>query len=73
MVSAETRGGYTFSFQKYSKRINLALTDSEKDNNLIYHARVLDVASLPTIGKAAIAKFIEMPQDHMYSKFVGEL
>ena len=72
MVSAETRGGYTFSFQKYSKRINVALTAAEKDNNLIYHAHIPEVASLPPIDKMVIAKYIEMDAASMSTRFTGE-
>ena len=56
MSAAETRGGYTFIFDDYFKRIYRALEEAEKDNNFIYHAKIPDLGNLSSIGKAVVAK-----------------
>ncbi len=56
MAAAETRGGSTFCFQSEQKAIVKNLTDANKDNDFIYHAKIPELSSLPTIGKATVAK-----------------
>ena len=43
------------------KRINRQLTDAKKDNDFIYHERIPDVKSLPSLGRAAVVKPTPLP------------
>ncbi len=70
MIAADTRSGGTFIFKDYNGRIQRALKDAEKDNDLIYHARVPDVKTLAVVGKAAVAKSTP-PASPMSSNFTG--
>jgi programmed cell death 6-interacting protein len=56
MAASETRGGYTFIFEDFFKKIYRGLEEAEKDNNFIYHAKIPELSSMPALGKAAIAK-----------------
>lgn len=59
--TAETRGGYVFSFKDYINRITRAHEEARKDNDFIYHARIPDVKNLTPIGKATLAKPLPVP------------
>ena len=71
MSAAETRGGQAFIFQKWSSRIQRALDEANKDNDLIYHARVPDLSTLPALGKHAVAKATDFAEP-LSSNFQGE-
>ena len=71
MAAAETRGGYTFIFEDYFKRIYRALEEAEKDNNFIYHAKIPEQSALPAVGKAVVAKSTPFNAGNMSSGFTG--
>lgn len=56
LTAAESRGSQTFAFKDVQKIVLRALQDAEKDNNFIYHAKIPELTSLSSIGKAAVAK-----------------
>ena len=71
MSAAETRGGSAFVHQTWVNRIKRALEEANKDNDLIYHARIPDLSSLPALGKAPVAKPTPIASS-MSSNFTGE-
>ena len=71
MSAAEQRGGSNFIFSDQSKKIVKCLTDANKDNDFIYHAKIPDHTSIPPIGKAAVAKILE-PSVPMSANFKGK-
>ena len=72
MAAAETRGGYAFIFENQFKKIYRALEDAEKDNNFIYHAKIPELSSLATIGKAVVAKSTPFTNSLCSSGFNGK-
>jgi programmed cell death 6-interacting protein len=56
MGAAEQRGGQYFIFGDMHKKIARSLEAAENDNNFIYHAKIPELGSIPSIGKAAVAK-----------------
>ncbi|KAK3106570.1 hypothetical protein FSP39_022711 [Pinctada imbricata] len=69
LSAAQSRGGVTFSFKNEQGRVQRDLQAAKKDNDFIYHDKVPDIKSLPSIGKAAIAKASPFPQTHLSEKF----
>ena len=72
MSAAESRAGGEFLHQREKMRVADALKSAKKDNDFIYHAIVPDIKSLPTTGKAVVAKPIPIAVP-MSSKFTGML
>ncbi|KAK2160065.1 hypothetical protein LSH36_141g09036 [Paralvinella palmiformis] len=72
ITAAEQRGGSHFLFQDQSKKIIKALTDANKDNDFIYHARIPDISSLPAIEKTVVAKILK-PNVPMSANFKDAL
>ena len=72
MAAAETRGGYTFIFEDYFKKIYRGLEEAEKDNNFIYHAKIPEQSNLPVIGKAPVAKSVAFTGHQFAENFHGE-
>ncbi|KAK7092226.1 programmed cell death 6-interacting protein-like isoform X2 [Littorina saxatilis] len=56
MNASQTRGGTTFCFRNEVGKLQRALESAKKDNDFIYHDKIPDLKSLPSIGKAAVAK-----------------
>ncbi|XP_058789345.1 programmed cell death 6-interacting protein isoform X2 [Phymastichus coffea] len=48
-------------FMDYYNRADRRLTEVKKDNDFIYHERIPDIASLPSINKANVAKLSPIP------------
>lgn len=71
LLAAETRGGATFVFQDIQKKVVRALQEAEKDNNFIYHAKIPELTSLASIGKAAVAKSTPL-SGNLSSSFKGK-
>jgi programmed cell death 6-interacting protein len=71
MDAAENRGGYTFIFSDFSKKIYRALEEGKKDNNFIYHAKIPELSSLPSLGKHPLAKASPIPEKFS-SNFSGK-
>lgn len=71
MMAAETRAGAgLFTFGSEYQKIAKALTDAEKDNNFIYHAKIPDHSNLITIERAAVAKpTLFSENEKMFDKF----
>jgi programmed cell death 6-interacting protein len=44
------------------KRAERALVDAKKDNDFIYHERIPDVKTLPSVGRAAVVKPTAVPE-----------
>ncbi|KAH7640785.1 programmed cell death 6-interacting protein [Dermatophagoides farinae] len=61
--SAETRVAISMAekFKDIVNKATLALEEVKRDNDFIYHARIPDYKSLPTISKALLAKSTELP------------
>ncbi|XP_033229996.1 programmed cell death 6-interacting protein isoform X2 [Belonocnema kinseyi] len=60
--AAQNRSNKPNLFQDYANKAQRNLNDVKKDNDFIYHERVPDAKSLETIGKAAVAKLLAMPE-----------
>ena len=58
--TADNRAGAASSFKDNINKVQRAYDEAKKDNDFIYHERVPDIKSLPSIGKAAIAKPIAL-------------
>ena len=65
-----SRGGATFNFRQEQGKVQRALEQAKKDNDFIYHDKIPDLKSLPSIGKAVVAKPSPLAQP-MGSKFTG--
>ncbi|XP_027205732.2 programmed cell death 6-interacting protein-like protein AliX [Dermatophagoides pteronyssinus] len=63
LKSAETRVviGMAEKFKEIVNKATLALEEVKRDNDFIYHARIPDYKSLPTISKALLAKCTDIP------------
>ena len=72
LSAAQSRGGVTFAFKNEQGRVQRSLQEAEKDNNFIYHDKVPDIKSLPSIQKATIAKPAPFPTKPMSEKFTGQ-
>ncbi|PNF20765.1 Programmed cell death 6-interacting protein [Cryptotermes secundus] len=60
--AAQQRSGKPSYFQDYANKAQRNLTEAKKDNDFIYHERIPDVKSLPTVGKAMLAKSLPVPE-----------
>ncbi|ELT89341.1 hypothetical protein CAPTEDRAFT_127570 [Capitella teleta] len=69
MGAAENRGGQFFIFQDMQKKILRGVEAAEKDNNFIYHAKIPELSSLPSIGKASVAKSLPLSSPPLSSNF----
>ncbi|XP_055384800.1 programmed cell death 6-interacting protein isoform X2 [Condylostylus longicornis] len=54
--AAQSRSGSPTLFEEYSSRAQRNLTESKKDNDFIYNEMIPDIKSLPSPGKAQLAK-----------------
>ncbi|RUS90047.1 hypothetical protein EGW08_002160 [Elysia chlorotica] len=66
--ASQSRGGAIFTFRQEQGRVQRALEQAKKDNDFIYHDKIPDLKSLPSIGKAVVAKPAPLPQP-MSSRF----
>ena len=69
-AALKSSGGSVFA--EYYKSIMTDLQQAEKENGLIYHARVPEVTTLGPIDKAVVAKPVPVTSP-MCSSFTGEL
>ncbi|ESO09518.1 hypothetical protein HELRODRAFT_185356 [Helobdella robusta] len=58
IMASEMRSGAQFIFQDLKGKIIRSLTEAEKDNDFIYHAKIPELNSLAPIGKAVVAKVL---------------
>ena len=73
LSAAQTRGGLTvFSFKNELGRVGRELQAAKKDNDFIYHDKIPDVKTLPSLGKLAVAKITPFPEKNMSDKFTGK-
>lgn len=56
--TAESRGGREINMKPYVNRIQASYDKAKKDNEFVYHERVPDYKTLPTIEPASLAKVI---------------
>ena len=70
--AAQNRSNKPNLFQNYVNIAQRNLTEAKKDNDFIYHERIPDVKSLEPIGKASVAKLLNMPETFS-SDFKGQL
>ena len=68
---AQQRSGKPSYFQDYANKAQRNLTEAKKDNDFIYHERIPDVKSLPSVGKAMLAKILPVPE-RMSQNFKGK-
>ena len=63
LKQAQEKGGILFPsiFKDYSGKASRAFAEAKKDNDFIYHARIPDYKSLPSISPAILAKPIAIP------------
>lgn len=63
LKQSQEKGGVLFPavFKQYSERANRAYAEAKKDNDFIYHARIPDYKSLPSISPAQLAKATPLP------------
>nr|CAD7425918.1 unnamed protein product [Timema monikensis] len=59
---AQTRSGKPSYFQDHANKAQRALTEAKKDNDFIYHERIPDAKSLPSLGKAQLVKLLPVPE-----------
>nr|CAD7395361.1 unnamed protein product [Timema poppensis] len=59
---AQTRSGKPSYFQDHANKAQRALTEAKKDNDFIYHERIPDAKSLPSLGKAQPVKLLPVPE-----------
>jgi hypothetical protein len=60
--AAQQRSGKPSFFQDYANKAQRNLSEAKKDNDFIYHERIPDVKSLPSVGKALLAKTLPVPE-----------
>ncbi|KAI4487732.1 hypothetical protein M0802_011878 [Mischocyttarus mexicanus] len=70
--AAQQRSNKPNLFQEYANRAQRNLTEVKKDNDFIYHERIPDIKTLEPVGKAHVAKLIQMPEISLmnYCQFV---
>jgi programmed cell death 6-interacting protein len=71
MNTAKSKAGQAFKFNNEDQAMNSALVAAEKDNNYIYHDKIPEFKSLTPVGKAVIAKPLQLSTP-MSSDFRGE-
>ena len=59
---AQQRSGKPSYFQDYANKAQRNLNEAKKDNDFIYHEKIPDVKSLPSVGKAMLAKSLPVPE-----------
>ncbi len=65
LKQAQQRAGNPTFFSDYVNKANRLLTEAKKDNDFIYHERVLEASALTPIDKVAsarIAKVLPVPE-----------
>jgi programmed cell death 6-interacting protein len=59
---AQQRSGKPSYFQDYTNKAQRNLNEAKKDNDFIYHERIPDVKTLPSVGKAMLVKSMPVPE-----------
>lgn len=64
LKGGEGRGGANFLsiFKELLNKANRALEEAKKDNDFIYHAKITDYKTLPSVGRAQLAKIANVPE-----------
>lgn len=73
--SAQQKSGKSNLFEELLNKAERNLTEAKKDNDFIYHERIPDVKSLEPIGKAQLAKVLQVshPMSQNFKDLFEEL
>ena len=59
---AQQNSGKLSYFQYHANKAQRNLTEATKDNDLVYLEKIPDVKSLPSVGKAMLAKSLQVAE-----------
>ena len=68
---AQQSSGKLSYFQDHTNKAQRNLTEAKKDNDLIYLEKIPVLKSLPSVGKAMLAKSVQVPE-RMSKNFKGK-